>query len=218
MAIGNAGREMSSFNGICTFARSSGAAARRLLRSRQGVAAIEFAFIAPVLLILYFVTIEFSHAIETNKKVGRAASTIADLITQQPTMTAGNLDAIMQIGQSSLQPYNRSTLSIYATGINISNDPTPQVTVAWSRQMVNGSNGPDPAEKIGDETTVPDALKIGGTFLVRVETKLDYRPIIAWTADQRQKLGLLSAFDNIDMAEHYYLRPRMSNAIPCNDC
>jgi Flp pilus assembly protein TadG len=210
---------MSNFSGICTLVRSFGATAGRLARSRQGVAAVEFAFIAPVLFALYFVTLEVSHAIETNKKVGRAASMIADLVTQQPKMTTGILDPIMEIGEATLQPYNRSQLAIYVTGIDISNDTTPQVTVAWSRRMTDtGTKGPDPDEKAGDEIAIPDELKIPGTFLVRVRTTLDYRPIIAWSTDAKQTLGLMAAFDNINMSEQYYLRPRMSNSISCDDC
>lgn len=209
---------MSNFNGICAFMRSFGATAKRLACSRQGVAAVEFAFVAPILLALYFVTLEVSHAIETNKKVGRAASMIADLITQQACVTSTSLDAIMQIGKATLQPYNRSNLAIHVTGIQISDDTTPNVTVAWSRMMADtGATAPDPGEKVGDPTTVPDELKIGGTFLVRVQSTLDYRPIIAWSADAKQTLGLMAAFDNINMAEQYYLRPRRSNTITYSD-
>jgi Flp pilus assembly protein TadG len=209
---------MSNINKIHAFARAFGATAKRLARSRQGVAAIEFAFIAPVLLVLYFITLEVSHAIETNKKVGRAASMIADLITQQQTITPGGLDAIMQIGEATMQPYNRSQLSIFATGIQISNDSTPQVTVAWSRKLTGDETIGKSFLTEGNKTTVPTELAIPGTFLVRVQTTLDYRPIITWTADAKKTLGLLSAFDDINMSEQYYLRPRMSNSIPCGDC
>jgi Flp pilus assembly protein TadG len=214
--FGNRGREMSSFNGIRNLARSFGATAKRLACSRQGVAAVEFAFVAPVLLALYFVTLEVSHAIETNKKVGRAASMIADLITQQSCVTPTSLDAIMQIGEATLQPYDRSRLAVHVTGIQISDEGT---TVAWSRMMTaTGATGPDPDEKAEDPTTVPAELDISNTFLVRVQTTLDYRPIIAWSADAKQTLGLMAAFDNINMAEQYYLRPRMSNSIGYNSC
>lgn len=139
---------MSSFNGIRNLARSFGATAKRLACSRQGVAAVEFAFVAPVLLALYFVTLEVSHAIETNKKVGRAASMIADLITQQSCVTPTSLDAIMQIGEATLQPYDRSRLAVHVTGIQISDEGT---TVAWSRMMTaTGATGPDPDEKAED--------------------------------------------------------------------
>jgi Flp pilus assembly protein TadG len=210
---------MSGFNGIRNLARSIGATAKRLACSRQGVAAVEFAFVAPVLLALYFVTLEVSHAIETNKKVGRAASMIADLITQQSCVTSTSLDAIMQIGEATLQPYDRSQLAVHVTGIRISDEDTPKVTVAWSRMMAaTGATGPDPDEKADDPTTVPSELKIRNTFLVRVQTTLDYRPIIAWSADAKQTLGLMAAFDNINMAEQYYLRPRMSNSIDFDTC
>jgi len=209
---------MSGINGIHAFIRAFGATTRRLAQSRRGVAAIEFAFIAPVLLILYFMTLEVSHAIETNKKVGRAASMIADLVTQQQTITAEGLDAIMQIGEATMQPYDRSQLSIFATGIQISNDSTAQATVAWSRKLTGDQAQGSSFLTAGSKTTVPTELAIPGTFLVRVQTTLDYRPIITWTVDAKQTLGLLSAFDDINMAEHYYLRPRMSSSIPCGDC
>jgi Flp pilus assembly protein TadG len=122
----------------------------------------------------------------------------------------------MQIGEATLQPYDRSRLAVHVTGIQISDEGT---TVAWSRMMTaTGATGPDPDEKAEDPTTVPAELDISNTFLVRVQTTLDYRPIIAWSADAKQTLGLMAAFDNINMAEQYYLRPRMSNSIGYNSC
>jgi Flp pilus assembly protein TadG len=177
---------------MASFARAVRASVTRLARSRRGVAAIEFAFIAPVLIVLYFMTMEVSQAIETNKKVGRAASMIADLITQQPSVSKSEIDAIMQIGGATIQPYNRSQLSIYTTGVQISNDAQAKATVAWSRRMLNGGTpGPDTDLKVGDAIAVPTDLRIAGTFLVRVQTRLDYRPVVTWTADAKQTLGLL---------------------------
>ena len=51
-------------------------------RDRRGVAAIEFAFIVPVLLCMYFITMEASQGLVTDKKVSRIGSMVADLITQ----------------------------------------------------------------------------------------------------------------------------------------
>jgi Flp pilus assembly protein TadG len=183
---------------------------------RRGVAAIEFAFIAPVLLTLYFVTMEVSQAIEINKKVGRVGSMVADLVTQQQTTSTTELNSILKIGESILQPYNRSVAAITITAIQITDEETPKVVVAWSRKLQNGVSGQGAAKD--SITTVPEKLKIRNTFLIRVESKLAYRPVIAWTADQKQALGLASAIDNINMSETYYLRPRMSSTIECGNC
>ncbi|RWK65173.1 TadE/TadG family type IV pilus assembly protein [Mesorhizobium sp.] len=195
--------------GICT-------KAIRFCCDRRGVAAVEFAFIVPVLLIMYFMTMEASQAIETSKKVSRIGSMVADLVTQQQTITAADLDAIMQIGNSTLQPYNRSTPEIIITAIQVTDEATPKVVVVWSRKMVGGAFSAGAAKN--SITTVAPTLEIKGTFLIRVESNLAYQPIITWSADSEKRLGLSSAFDSISMGETYYLRPRRSPTIPCSTC
>lgn len=192
------------------------ASAKRFRGDSRGVAAIEFAFIVPVLLIMYFVTMEASQAIETSKKVSRIGSMVADLVTQQQSVVKANLDSIMQIGTSTLQPYNRSSPTIIITGIQITDEASPKVQVAWSRKLVAGTASADAAKNT--TTTVPTALQIRNTFLIRVESDLGYKPIITWSANGSQSLGLTSAFNNISMSETYYLRPRRSPTIPCSDC
>lgn len=182
---------------------------------RRGVAAVEFAFIAPLLLAMYFVTMEFSQGIETSKKVSRVGSMVADLVTQQQTVVKADLEAIMKIGESTLQPYNRSKPTIIITAIKVSDDAALNVTVEWSRKMVDGVYSIGTSDST---TTIPSALRIKGSFLIRVESKLEYKPVITWAADSKQQLGLTAAFDNLSMGETYYLRPRMSQTITCSNC
>lgn len=189
---------------------------KRFAADGRGVAAIEFAFIAPLLLTMYFVTMEIAPAIDSNKKVGRAASMIADLVTQQQQITKAELQAIMRIGQSTLNPYSRTPLNITITAIQMSSDESPTATVAWSRKMVDGNFSA--GETKGAATAVPPKLKVPDSYLIRVEAELEYQPIITWSASQKEATGLLAAFDKIEMKESYYLRPRMSNTVPCTDC
>ncbi len=185
-------------------------------KDRRGVAAIEFAFLAPVLLAMYFVTMEISQGIETNKKLSRVASMVADLVTQRSSLTESDIRAIMNIGVSTLQPYNRSSPSITVTAIQISNDATPTVTVVWSRKIVGGTFGIGTGA--GTATTVPTSLEIQGSYLIRVQAELSYQPVITWAASDKQTLGLSAAFDNIPMSETYYLKARMSQKVDCTDC
>ena len=73
-------------------------------RDRRGVAAVEFVFLAPLLITLYFGTMEISHALQANKKIGRAAASIGDIVTQESALTAASLDAILKIGAAQMQP------------------------------------------------------------------------------------------------------------------
>lgn len=188
----------------------------RLWRDRKGVAALEFALMAPLLLCMYFVTMEVGQGIETDKKVSRIGSMVADLITQQQSVTKADLDAILAIGEATIQPYGRSKPSVIVTAIQVTDETTPKVKVVWSRKIVNGAFSVDAAKDT--ITTLPNALKVKGAFLIRVQSSLSYKPVVTWAAQSKKTLGLLSAFDGIQMKETYHLRPRMSTTVPCSDC
>ena len=90
---------------------------------------------------MYFVTMEVAQAIEANKKVGRVGSMVADLVTQQQDdHQSPNSRRSCRSAKSTLQPYNRSrSRTIIITAIEITDEATPQVKVAWSRKLVNGA-------------------------------------------------------------------------------
>ncbi|MER8372227.1 TadE/TadG family type IV pilus assembly protein [Mesorhizobium sp. M1406] len=181
--------------------------ASRFWSDRRGIAAVEFALIMPILLIMYFVTMEASQAIETSKKVSRIGSMVADLVTQQTSVVKADVEGIMKIGTVTLQPYSRSAPSITITAIQVSADGT-KALVVWSRKLVAGVASPGAVATT--ETTVPASLKVANTFLIRVESNLVYEPVI--------QLALTSVFNKLPMGETYYLRPRRSVTVPCGDC
>lgn len=204
-------------NALKSRMQGAGRRLRALASDRRGVAAVEFAFIAPVLISLYFVTMEVSQAIETNKKVSRIGSMVADLVTQQPSeVPKDELEAIMKIGGAILQPYNRSQPTITITAIYLTDENNPKAEVQWSRKMTGASFGKGPVKDT--ITSVPDTLKIRDTFLIRVTSELEYRPVITWAAENKASFGLAATFDRIGMAETYYLRPRMTERIDCKGC
>jgi Flp pilus assembly protein TadG len=189
-------------------------AAAAFRRDRRGIAAIEFALIAPLLLAMYFVTMEVSQAIETNKKVGRVGSIVADLVTQQKQVDTNGLDDIMKIASTALMPYNRSSPTVTITAINITGG---QATVEWSRKLVNGVASASVAKN--SVVAVPSSYNIAGNFLVRVDVQLSYHPVITWSPSGKQTLGLTAAFDSIDMSETSYYYPRyVQQKIECSNC
>ena len=190
--------------------------AKRLFHDRSGVAALEFALIVPLLLCLYFVTMEVAQAIEASKKVGRIAAMTGDLVAQMQDVRKSDIEGIMRIGEATMQPYNRQP-DIILTAIEVTDESTPKVQVVWSRKLVDGTFSPGPVKET-PFSDLPPSLKIKGSFLIRAESSLAYEPVITWAASAKTTLGLAAAFDGIAMGETYYLRPRMSTAIPCLDC
>lgn len=189
-------------------------------KNRTGIAALEFAMIAPFMLCMYFVTLEVSQAIDVNRKLNRLSGTVADLLTQGTKTTPADLKAILAIGQQVLQPYGRTEAVITVTAIQLALDPygKQKDVVVWSAKMEKGAFVLNPLKKGDTVTSVPPSLDRPDTFLIKVETSLNYVPIIAWTADQKANLGLMAIFSDIRMGENYYLPPRMSSDVKCDGC
>ncbi len=200
----------------CSIGRALLRRVRAFAHDRRGVAAIEFAILVPLLFCLYFVSMEVSQGVETSKKNGRISSMVADLITQQTSISSSEVDAIMKIGEALLQPYNRSKPTITVTAIRISDDTTPKVTVAWSRRMTNGAMSTP--FTVGEKTTVPAKLLLRDSFLIKVDSTMGYKPVLLWSAADKKALGIMSSFDAIAMGETYYLRPRQTEIIACSGC
>lgn len=179
----------------------------RFKQDSKGVAAVEFALIFPIMLALYLGSVEISGAFQTNKNVGKTASTVGDLITQQDRITRSELTSIAEIGEALLFPYQETSPTITMVGIQIDNDPTAAARVAWSARFRNGAlSRPLSAGQI---INIPSRLRIPGTFIVQSRAELDYKPIVTWSTETG---GV------IDMEEIYYLRPRLSDAVICADC
>jgi TadE-like protein len=61
---------------------------RRLERDCRGVAAVEFAFILPVMVALYYGTLQTTNVLRTSRKVETAAHTLAGLVSRKLTGSA----------------------------------------------------------------------------------------------------------------------------------
>ncbi|MDA4631280.1 pilus assembly protein, partial [Escherichia coli] len=140
--------------------REKVAASKRILaafgKDRQGVAALEFALIAPVMIMLLLGSIEITNGFDVNKKLARAGAMVGDLVTQQQSITKEKIADIMEIGTSILLPYWRDLPTITITSINV--DANGNATVAWSQRKRDQTISTPYAK--GSTITIDPNLKI----------------------------------------------------------
>ena len=139
----------------------------RLLADRRGIAAVEFALLLPVIVTLYFGSVEVSQAIAVQRMVTLAASTVANLVTQYPSISAGQtMPDILNAASAVLTPYPVSSAVMRVSLISIDN--SGKATVTWS-QALNGSGLP-----VGQVMTIPASLNTPNTSVVFGETTYAY--------------------------------------------
>lgn len=67
---------------------------KRIIENKDGVAAIEFAFVAPVMIALYIGLAEVSLLISADRNVSHAASVTGDLATQEESLNQSEVEDI----------------------------------------------------------------------------------------------------------------------------
>ena len=79
--------------------------ARDFVNNCGGVAAVEFAFIVPLMLVLFFGTIDFSQGVAVSRKVTIMARTLADLTSQNTSVTTTQLNNFFTASTAVMTPY-----------------------------------------------------------------------------------------------------------------
>jgi Flp pilus assembly protein TadG len=178
---------------------------RELLSDRSGVGAVEFALIAPLLLCLYITAFELTIGLSVSKRTTRTASTIADLVTQQTSVTPTILATMKDVANSIFAPYTPQNLSIKMTGVTINAAGNP--TVQWSWDQANGR-----PYAVGTAVAVPTDMRSPSTFLVRAEISVTHQLFMVMP-------GLLpSSLQTITLSRQYYYRQRIGSGITCTGC
>ena len=157
---------------------SPGRAARaRLLGAlvdRRGVAALEFALIAPLMILLYFGLSELSQAIIASRHTNHAASTLGDLVSQCSNIDDTDLSNIWSATPDVMAPLpaTSTTLTQRVTSVVVNSSNVPQVS--WS-QVPPNQNSPA-AYPIGPTPfTLPANVVNGaGDSVVMAETTYNF--------------------------------------------
>ena len=128
-----------------------------LIHDRRGNAAIEFALIVPLMLTLFFGTLEFSSGVAVDRKVTLVARTMSDLTSRSTTVTDTDLSNYLIVGKSIMTPYSATPLNSTITELYV--DPN------GSTAKVQWSKGSTPLA-VGSTVAIPTALQVNDTYLI----------------------------------------------------
>jgi Flp pilus assembly protein TadG len=107
----------------------------KFLKAKDGLAAIEFAFIAPVLVTFLLGSVEITNALECRQKVTMLASSAADLVAQTASVSASDMTNIFNAVTAIMYPFTGTTSIVISS---VMSDGNGGGTVAWSKAQ-NGT-------------------------------------------------------------------------------
>ncbi len=141
-------------------------ALKRLRDATSGLAAIEFALILPAMLALVFGAIEVTNVLIAKTDVTNMASTAADLVAQESSVSDGDMANVFSALNALIYPYSNAGAKVVIT--SVIDDGKGGGKVGWS----DAHNG-TPRVK-GTSVTVPSGLITTGGSVVLTEVTYTY--------------------------------------------
>jgi Flp pilus assembly protein TadG len=203
--------ETMSMSGVWRRLRS---APTRLFKDTRGLAATEFAFIVPFMLVMFFGTVEISSGVAVDRKVTLVARTLSDLLSQAgpppPPAPVSSyapaddtyLQNVFTAGIAILTPYCAVPATLQLTEIYV--DKNQVAKVQWSKAAsVPTCNATQvtlttSTRSAGDTITIPPTLLVKQTYLIFSEVSYNYTPM---------GIGYVMK-SNVILSDVSYTRPR----------
>jgi len=174
--------------------RLRGGAIHRFGAACDGMAAIEFALIAPVMITLYFGVTELSNAYDAHTKATAVASTAADLIAQEKVVCDAEMTDSFTALNAIMYPFPPNSMKIRISSLIDNGNGT--VKVAWS----DAQNIAPRVVNTG--VTIPAGLVATGGSVIMAE--------VTYTYNSPAPHFFPSP---VPMNDRYYLHPRKTEQI-----
>jgi Flp pilus assembly protein TadG len=172
----------------------------RFLRDPRGVSAVEFAFVFPVMVLLFLGGTAMTQGVVLKRKTTLVTRTVGDLVSQYTKIVDTDMTAIMSAATAVIQPYDGTPLKVIVSSVII--DANGNAKIDWSDSTSNTT----PRTK-NATVTLPTGIAptdSSGNFIAN--------STVIWAEGQYAYslpvgsgvLGITS----MTLSEQFYLRPR----------
>ncbi|SFJ71868.1 Flp pilus assembly protein TadG [Caulobacter sp. UNC279MFTsu5.1] len=168
----------------------------RFWRDRRGVSAVEFALIAPVLILFYFGMAELTEAMMAQRRLSHLTSSIGDVVARDQKLTDARVADLFSVGQVLMSPFPASSLRMCL--VSIASDAQGKDVVVWSEK----SNAPLNCPSAGAVVDIPVSVLPAGQSVIMSKASYEYNSMFKAVIPQ-----------TLTFRRTYYLKPRLSEQV-----
>jgi Flp pilus assembly protein TadG len=168
---------------------------RRFGTARDGLAALEFAIIAPMMIFLLFASVELIDVLDTNQRAQNATASVADVTARDTEVSDEEIAGLWAALDILLFPGGGADMQIRVTSVTIIDATTARVV--WSE-----GHGMSPRAANSD-VSLPAGMMTPGTSVIMAESVYPYNA----------PLGFLFE-GSMNLKHTLYRRSRLVDPIP----
>lgn len=160
----------------------------RLALERAGAAAVEFALILPVMLLLYLGTMEASALISTDRRVQIIAGSVGDLVARTDSQIgAATLRDYFKASEAIIAPYRPGALVQTVSMVQINAQGVARVV--WSRRYLGGAANHQAGHATNSIYSLPSQItSIADGFIIVSEARYGYTPLMGLVFSEQYQL------------------------------
>ncbi len=153
--------------------------ARRFARCVRGVAAVEFGFIAPIMVVMLLGAVEVTRAVSIDRRFSNVASMVADLVAREEQLTAQDVTAIYDMVAQAMSPFDAAPLKISIVPVKGRNGQTVSYVAPQSLPSYNGGAQPTKCQAVPLTSGLIEASGGGADSVIVVNATYSYRSLFA---------------------------------------
>lgn len=179
---------------------------------QRGVAAVEFAFIAPIMLVFYFGMVEASMAMEADRNLSHAASLVGDLTAQDEVVT---IDMIENYIYGALAVLDVDAVEAENVGLELYAFEVTNPASGGVARVITETGYAKFGQVVGggvkfDSGTISENILTDTSGVVVARMRYDYVPkLFSASATKESELG----FGAKTFSETFILKPRRSPTV-----
>jgi len=168
---------------------------RRFAAAEKGLAALEFAIIAPMMILLVFGSVDLIDTLGANKRAQNAAASIADVVARDDNVTNAEITGLWAALDVLMYPDNGAAMTMRVSSVSIVDATTARVV--WSE-------GHGMTARVANTTvSLPSQMMTPGTSVIMTESSFPYEA----------PLGFLHT-GSVNLEHNAYRRSRLVDPIP----
>lgn len=176
----------------------------------SGVAAMEFALIAPLMGVMFIGAVEMSQVITVDRRVTQIAGSTADLVARaDKKISQTEIGDIMRVGSYIMKPYSANPINIVLRNVTSSPASATNTKQSWTCSY-NGTGQTQTCTCTDTAFTLPGNLVTTNDSVVVAEVTYAYVPLVFNYIMKRTWGGNGSSYP---LSETIYMKPRSQAAM-----
>lgn len=150
---------------------------RRFRDDSDGVAAIEFAMVLPLLLLVYVGMVNVAQMVMVNRKVTQLTLALSDLTARVASVPTSEIANIFNASETILMPYDSSKAKMMIASVVI--DASRVARVCWISTFQGAKDDKWPVR--GDTVVLPDSVRVASTSVIMARATYAFSlPVSDW--------------------------------------